>query len=190
MLAYSTVAHAGYLLVGLAVVSTNVTETTNTPGPTALLVYLSGYVFTNLLVFSTVIAISTDIKSYSIVSYGGVARRSPFLAATLFFGMISLIGIPPAVGFITKLYLFGAAVGNGLTWLAVAGVLNSVLSAYYYLRVVKFMYLSKPSNEEPIKPSLLLRLSIAVSFTSVLCFGIYPTPLINLAKTAISTLLT
>lgn len=188
MLAYSTVAHAGYLLVGLAVVSTGTTESTNNAGPAGLLVYLFGYVFTNLLVFSTIIAISTDIKSYSIVNYSGVVRRSPVLAAMLFFGMISLIGIPPAVGFITKLYLFGAAVEAGLTWLAVAGVLNSVLSAYYYLRVVKFMYLSEPSREDPIKPSLFLRLSIVTSFVGVLCFGIYPTQLINLAKTAISTL--
>ena len=190
MLAYSTVAHAGYLLVGLATIATRTPEAQANLGPSGMLFYLGGYAAANFAAFSTVIAISNRIGSDAIDDFAGMARRAPYLAAVLGFAMISLIGLPPTVGFVTKVYLFGAAVDTNLEWLALMGVINSVLSAYYYLRVVKVMYLSPATSEESVSSGTPIRLAVAGTFVGTLLFGIYPTPLLNLARTAASVLLT
>ena len=189
MLAYSTVAHAGYLMVGLAAIAARASEAEANVGPSGVLFYLGGYAATNLAAFTTIIAISTRINSDMIDDFAGMARRAPYLAAVLAFAMVSLIGLPPAVGFITKIYLFGAAVDANLEWLAVAAVVNSVISAYYYLRVVKVMYLSPPPTEEPVSSGLPMRLAVMSTFAGVAFFGIYPTPLLNLARTAAEVLI-
>jgi NADH-quinone oxidoreductase subunit N len=150
LLAYSTVAHAGYLLVGVAAIAARSPDAQDGAGPSGVLFYLGGYAATNLAAFCAVIAISNRIGSDMIDDFAGMGRRSPYMAAVLALAMVSLTGIPPAVGFISKIYLFGAAVDANLEWLAVAGVVNSVISAYYYLRVVKVMYLSPPASEEPV----------------------------------------
>ena len=188
LLAYSTVAHAGYLLIGVAAIAARTPEAGADAGPSAVLFYLGGYAATNLAAFSTVIAISHRIGSDEVDDFAGMARRSPYLAAVLGFAMISLIGLPPTVGFITKIYLFGAAVDTNLEWLAVAGVVNSVISAFYYLRVVKVMYLSPSPADEPIGPGIPMRLGIATAFAGTAFFGIYPTPLLDLARTAAGVL--
>ena len=190
MLAYSTVAHAGYLLVGLAAIATRTPEAQANLGPSGMLFYLGGYAAANLAAFSTVIAISNRIGSDEIDDFAGMARRAPYLAAVLGFAMISLIGLPPTVGFVTKVYLFGAAVDTNLEWLALMGVINSVLSAYYYLRVVKVMYLLPAPSEERVDSGFPIRLAVAGTFVGTLLFGIYPTPLLNLARTAANVLLT
>lgn len=118
MLAYSTVAHAGYVMVGLAAYASGEADI----GSSGMLFYLGGYVATNLLAFGAVVAISNHIDTDRIDGYAGMARRSPLLAATLGFAMISLTGIPPTIGFMSKIYLFGAAVEADLAWLAVAGI--------------------------------------------------------------------
>ena len=184
LLAYSTVAHAGYLMIGLAAVAARTPEAEAGTGPAGVLFYLAGYAATNLAAFSVVIAISNRIGSDMIDDFAGMARRAPFLAAVLGFAMISLIGLPPTVGFITKIYIFGAAVDANLEWLVAAGVFNSVLSAYYYLRVVRVMYLSPPPAEEPVGTGLSLRLAVMATFAGTIFFGLYPTPLLNLARTA------
>ena len=188
MLAYSTIAHAGYLMVGLAAVAVRNPEAQTTLGPSGVLFYLSGYALTNLAAFSAVIAISNRIGSDQIDAFVGMSRRSPFLAGVLGFSMISLIGVPPTVGFIAKVYIFGAAVNTNLEWLAVAGVVNSVLSAYYYLRVVKVMYLRPPEDEGPIASGAPMKLAVMATLAGTAFFGVYPAPLINLAKTAAGVL--
>ena len=188
LLAYSTVAHAGYLLVGVAAIAARTPEAQADLGPSSVLFYLGGYAATNLAAFSIVIAISSRIGSDTIDDFAGMGRRSPYLAAVLGFSMISLIGLPPAVGFITKVFLFGAAVDANLEWLALAGVVNSVISAYYYLRIVRVMYLSEPPTDEPVKSGAPLRLAIMAAFAGTVFFGIYPTPLLHLARAAASAL--
>jgi NADH-quinone oxidoreductase subunit N len=188
MLAYSSIAHAGYLLIGVAAVAVRASDGVST-GPTGVLFYLGGYAATNLAAFAAVIAISNRIGSDMIEDFAGMARRAPYLAGVLGFAMISLIGLPPTVGFVAKIYLFGSAIDTGLEWLALAGVINSVVSAYYYLRVVKVMYLSPPAEEKPVESGFPIRLAIIATFAGTLFFGIYPTPLINLAKTASSVLI-
>ena len=188
MLAYSTIAHAGYLMVGLAAVASRTPEADGILGPSGVLFYLTGYAITSLAAFSAVIAISNRINSDQIDSFAGMARRAPFLAGVLAFSMISLIGVPPTVGFMSKIYIFGAAVDTNLTWLAVAGMVNSVISAYYYLRVVKVMYLQQPTDEAPVSSGFPMKLAVMTTMVGTAFFGIYPTPLINLARSAVDVL--
>ena len=188
LLAYSTVAHAGYLMVGLAAIAARTSDPSGGTGASGVLFYLGGYAATNLAAFAVVIAISNRINSDWIDDFAGMARRAPFLALVLAFALVSLIGVPPTVGFMAKIYIFGAAVDANLEWLVVVGVLNSVVSAYYYLRIVKVMYLSPPANEERIGSELPLRVAVTGAFAGTAFFGIYPTPLINLARTAADVL--
>lgn len=183
LLAYSTIAHAGYILVGVASIASQAADG-DSSGSSAVLFYLSGYAATNLAAFTVVIAISGRIGSFAIDDFAGMARRAPFLSAVLAFSMVSLIGVPPAVGFVTKVYIFGSALESNLAWLAVVGVINSVVSAYYYLRVVKVMYLSPANSEDPIKIGLSMKVATIVSFIGLLGFGLYPTPLLKLAAAA------
>ena len=189
LLAYSTVAHAGYLLVGVAAIAARTPGGLSDAGPSGVLFYLAGYAATNLAAFAATIAISNRIDSDAIDDFAGMARRAPYLSAVLAFAMISLIGVPPTVGFITKVYVFGAAVNANLEWLAVAGAVNSVISAYYYLRVVKVMYLSPPPTEERVSSGLPIRAAMLGAFAGVAFFGIYPTPLLNIARAAAEALL-
>ena len=188
MLAYSTIAHAGYLIVGLAAVAARTAGEEASLGPSGVLFYLGGYAATNLAAFSAVIAISARIDSDDIYDFAGMGRRAPLLAAALAFALVSLIGVPPTVGFMVKIYIFGAAVNSGLTWLAVVGVLNSVISAYYYLRVVKVMYLEPPPSEEPVTSGFPVRLAVLASAAGVVFFGVYPAPLLELARNAAAVL--
>ena len=189
MMGYSTIAHAGYILVGLAAVAARTPGAEGSIGPSGVLFYLGGFAATNLAAFSAIIAISNRINSDRIDDYAGMARRAPVLAVVLTLSMISLTGIPPAVGFWAKIYLFGAAIEANLEWLVVIGVVNSVVSAYYYLRVVKAMFLSDPASEERVAFGLPMQLAVAIGFIGTLIFGIYPTPLLNLARTAAGVLL-
>ena len=189
MMGYSTIAHAGYILVGLAAVAARTPGADGSIGPSGVLFYLGGFAATNLAAFSVIIAISNRINSDRIDDYAGMVRRAPILATVLALSMISLTGIPPAVGFWAKIYLFGAAVEANLAWLVVIGVINSVVSAYYYLRVVKAMFLSEPASDERVAFGLPMQLAVAIGFIGTLLFGIYPTPLLNLARSAAGVLL-
>ena len=188
LMGYSTVAHAGYILMGMASLGYGSEGSGILLGPSGMLFYLAGFAVTNITAFAVVIAVSQRLDSYNISAYSGVARRAPFLAAALALAMVSLTGLPPAVGFWAKIYLFGAAVDAGLTWLVVIGVLNSVVSAYYYLRIVKAMYLAPAESEETIITALPIRAALLFSFLGTLIFGIYPAPLLALARTAASAL--
>ena len=188
LLAYSTVAHAGYLMVGLAAVAARTSEGQAAVGPSGVIFYLAGYAATNIAAFAVIIAITNKVGSDEIKDFAGMARRAPYLAAALGFALISLIGVPPSVGFIAKVYIFGAAVDANLEWLAAAGVVNSVVSAYYYLRIVKEMYLSEPASEERVPSGLPMRLAVLAAFAGVLFFGVYPAPLLELSRAAASVL--
>ena len=180
MLAYSSIAHAGYIMIGLAAISTL--------GKSGVLFFLAGYALANLGAFIAIIAISNKIDSDEITDYSGMARRSPVIAFILAFCLISLIGIPPTVGFMAKFYIFNAAIQENLLWLVIIAVLNSVVSAYYYLRVVKLMYVGEPASEEAIPSSISLRITLAITSLGVLVLGIYPWLVIRLAENAVAAL--
>ena len=190
LLGYSTIAQAGYILVGVAAVAAS------TPGggvdglgPSGVLFYLAAYAVTNLAAFFAVMAIANRTGSDQIDDLAGMAKRSPVLSGVLALSMISLIGIPPTAGFMGKLYLFNAAVSSDLVWLAVVGVLNSVVSAYYYLRVVKTMYLGTAESEERITYSSPVLVAVAVSAIGILLIGVLPGPLFEITESAVRTLL-
>ena len=188
LLAYSTIAHAGYLLVGVAAISQAGTGDTAF-GPSSLLFYIGAYTVTNLAAFAAVIAVSNKTDSDMIEDFAGMARRAPYLAAALTLAMVALIGIPPSGIFMAKLYVFSAAVHSDLAWLAVVGVVNSVISAYYYLKVVRTMYVTPPTSEEKVPSSHAFRLGLAAAALAVVGLGIYPTPLLEVAEAAVVSLL-
>lgn len=179
MLGYSSIAHAGYIMVGLAAIGTL--------GKGGVLFFLAGYALANLGAFIAIIAISNKIGSDEITDYSGMARRSPVIALILAFCLISLIGIPPTVGFMAKFYIFNAAIQENLLWLVIIAALNSVVSAYYYLRVVKLMYIGEPASEEAIPSSIPLRITLAITSLGVLVLGVYPWLVLRLAETAVAT---
>jgi NADH-quinone oxidoreductase subunit N len=182
MLGYSSIAQAGTFLIGLAAVAAE--DPQLLLGTSAVVFFLGTYAFTNLGAFIAVIAISGRIGSDEIADYAGVARRSPWLAAGLTACLVSLTGIPPTAGFVAKLYVFNAAVQADLVWLAVVGVVNSVISAYYYLRVVMNMYTLEPASAESFRPSPYLGLAMAVAVAGLLFIGVYPDPLVQVSESA------
>ena len=123
-------------------------------GPDSVLFYLAAYAAANLTAFIAIIAIGNRIGSDQIDDYAGVAQRSPLLAIGLALALVALIGVPPTGIFIAKLYVFTAAVNADLIWLAVVGVINSVVSAYYYVRIIRVMFLQQPkSTERDLSPA-------------------------------------
>lgn len=128
------------------------------------------------------VAVKNATGSDEIKDYCGLAQTSPFLAAVMLVCLLSLAGIPPVAGFVSKFYLFMAVIDKGLIWLAFVGVGMSMVSVYYYLIVAKAMYLGAPKEgAEPIKVSAASQLALAVCLVLVLFFGLYPTPLLDLA---------
>jgi NADH-quinone oxidoreductase subunit N len=184
MLGYSSIAQAGTFLIGLAAVAANDPQVEL--GTSSVVFFLGAYAFTNLGAFVAVIAISNKIRSDNVSDYAGVARRSPWLAAGLAACLISLTGIPPTAGFWAKVYVFNAAVEADLVWLALAGVLNGVVSAYYYLRVVLNMYTLEPASEETFQPSPYLGLAMAAAVIGLFAIGVYPGLLLDASESAAS----
>ena len=181
MLAYSSIAHAGYVLIGIVAGTTR--------GVTAMLVYLLIYSFMQLGAFAVVVLLRRhDIVGDELKDFSGLAFRSPFAAFAMLLFMLSLGGIPPTAGFMGKFWLFGAAIDAHYYWLAVIGVLNSAISLYYYVRIVVFMYVKKERlGSEPVSsPALTAALAIAVVATLVL--GVYPRLLFEAAEASARTL--
>jgi NADH-quinone oxidoreductase subunit N len=176
MLAYSSIAHAGYVLIGVLAVSQ--------VGMWSVIFYLLAYTFITLGAFGTVIVLERrEYAGETAADYAGLARRSPFLAAMMLLFMVALTGIPPTGGFVGKFYLFAAAVQTGWSWLAVIGVLTSAISLYYYFRIVLNMYLrdSDQTTPVPLKAPALVG-AIAFCALATLALGILPGPFIEFAK--------
>ena len=183
MLAYSSIAHVGYILVGVAA-----------GGPLGyggVLFYLLVYTFTTAGAFGVVLLLERrGTESVGVGQLSGLAARHPLLALVLTVFLLSLVGIPPTAGFVGKFYLFGAAVQAGFIWLAVIGVLNSAVAAYYYLRVIVYMYMRDPDAETAtLSPSFAGGLALAVALWGVIHLGILPAPFLDRAQAAVAPLL-
>ena len=186
---YSAIAHAGYILVGVAAGVEGSGAAGFVPvGPNSVLFYLGAYTAANLTAFFTIVVIGNRIGSDQIEDYAGMRHRSPVLAIVLALALIALVGVPPTSIFIAKLYVFTAAVKGGLAWLAIVGVINSVVSAYYYLRIIQVMFLESPPSEEriPISPSSWV--AITASGAAMLWMGIAPGFVLRAAEIAVATL--
>ncbi len=183
MLAYSSIAHAGYILIGVVAGG----ET----GTTAVLYYLLVYTLMNLGAFAVVVAIEQkDEKRLELLDYAGMGTRHPALGAAMAVFMFSLAGIPPLSGFMGKFYIFSAAVKEGYLGLTIIGVLNSLVSVYYYLRVTVMMFMKEPEAEiTPVlfHPSLVVVLIIALFFT--LQMGLFPSTYLHIARESIKIFL-
>jgi NADH-quinone oxidoreductase subunit N len=179
MLAYSSIAHAGYILVGVA-------PGTMT-GVKGILFYLMAYAFMNIGAFAVIAVLERRREiGTAMTDYAGLAARQPLLALVMAFFMFSLTGIPPFVGFWGKLYVFRAAVEANLSWLAVAGVINSAISAFYYVAVVVQMYMRSLAEAEveaeaaPINLGVPVAVTLTVAGIVTLLLGLWPTPLVDL----------
>ncbi len=182
LLAYSSIAHAGYILVGVAAMTAS---TLGKEGAEAVLFYLLAYTFTNLGAFAVVIFLIGQKEEYNEISdLAGLSRKHPVLALSMAVFMFTLTGIPPTAGFFGKFLLFKAAVDADLIVLAVAGILMSVISLYYYVRVVAYIYMRPSRGETPVMDqSSTLAIVSLISVAGVLLLGIFPQPLLNVLKT-------
>jgi NADH-quinone oxidoreductase subunit N len=186
LLAYSSIAHAGYILVAFAAVTTMSSESNGGAAPAyaAVLFYLMSYALVKLGAFTIVSQLGgTGEKNLSLDDYGGLSQRQPFVAAMLSVYLLSLLGLPVTAGFFGKFYIFKAAVNSHLLWLAVLMAINSVIGAYYYLRVIVVMYMREPSAEAtalgPVPFPVGVNLVLLVTFAGTILFGVYPNPVIR-----------
>lgn len=180
LLAYSSIAHAGYALLGVAAGSEL--------GVLSVIYYFIAYAVTNLAAFAVIIIVWQKLGSDEIEDYAGLSRRSPMLALAMLLSFLSLAGIPPLGGFIAKVLVFAAAVDAGLVWLAVLGVLNSIIGLYYYLIVLKVVYLSAPKDEQPVPIARPHAFALVLSVVLVLILGVVLSPFYNWAAAAAASL--
>ena len=180
LLAYSGIAHIGYMLIGFAAVSAN--------GVAMMLFYLVAYLFGNMGAFLVVEAVTQSEGSERIDAYKGLAQRSPVLALAMLLFLLSLGGIPFVAGFWAKLYVFWAAADKGLYWLVLLGAVLTVVALFYYLMVAKRMYIDAPERTGPIPVPPLLALAILVCSLGVVIMGIYPKPFVLSALRVAATL--
>lgn len=183
MLAYSSIAHAGYVLIGVAALARSLTPVGS--GISAVLFYLFAYTFTNVGAFAVAIAIERTLGSDAISDYAGLSQRAPFLAIAMAVFMLSLTGVPLTALFFGKFFLFAAAIQSGLLWLAVVGILNTVVSLYYYAGVIWAMWLIAPSEGAGrVGESGLSRVLLAATVAGTVVVGVYPDPVVQLVQTA------
>jgi NADH:ubiquinone oxidoreductase subunit 2 (subunit N) len=194
MLAYSSVAQAGYVLMGLtAIVSSASGDLTalSMNGLNGLLLYLIAYLFTNIGAFMVVLAIEDTTGSTDIGAFTNLAQRAPGLAWSMFIFLLSLTGIPLTGGFVGKFYVFGAAVQHQYWWLVIIALINVGIAAYYYLNVVRVMFFSGVEDSVPVK----VLVPISIQFVVIICvlgtiwIGLYPPNVIEWANDASRQLL-
>ena len=167
LLAYSSIAHAGYLLIGIVCLAGE-----------AVVYYLVAYLFMTLLSFAVLVVVAQQTGE-NIEDFNGLAKRSPFLAFAMMIGMASLAGVPFTAGFLGKFYIFNAAVARGQTTLIVAGVITVACGFYYYFKVVRAMYWETPAGEGAFPMSGVSRVAMTAMIAAIVYFGIYPQPVLD-----------
>ena len=180
MLAYSSIAHAGYAMIGVVAYSKL--------GVTSTAFYLIAYILTNLAAFGAVAAVGNTTKSDDMKSYYGLQRRSPGLALIMLVAFLSLAGMPPFGGFVAKVFVFSAAIEKGWVWLAVVGIINSIVGVYYYLTVLKYVYLYRMEDEEEEKHPIYLSRPYSMALTllsiGIILIGAFFGPWFTIANNA------
>ena len=182
---YSSIAHAGYMLLGVAALSA--------AGQSAILYYLSGYLFTVLGAFTVICLVMTQVEGEDIMALAGLNRRAPLLALTMTLAMVSLAGIPPLAGFFGKFLLFRAALARGATepayyWLVAIAIAGVVISLYYYFGVVRAIFWGKEGPAVPIRTSTPIRACLYGCVLGMLVLGLFPNWLVNAATQAVKVL--
>jgi NADH-quinone oxidoreductase subunit N len=183
MLAYSSIAHAGYLLIGF-VAGTEMAQA-------GILYYLLAYALMNIGAFGVITLLGRDGEEYStLTDFSGLGLKAPAMGLAMAIFMFSLAGIPPTAGFMGKFYIFAAGIKSGFVWLVVLGAINSVISFYYYLRVIVTMYFSPAAQSPSVLPSTTAPLTVALSVAAagVLAMGVFPSMFWTLAQSSIFSL--
>lgn len=184
LLGYSSIAHAGYLLLGIASLSA--------AGEVAVLFYLGGYLFTVLAAFTVICLVMRRFDGEDISALAGLNQRSPLLALTMTVAMVSLAGLPPLAGFFGKFLLFKAAIAEGASrpayyWLVGIAIFGVIVSIYYYFGVVRMIFWGRPGPDlSPIQVSKPLRFALYCCLVGMFLLGVYPNPVVNLATSAVS----
>jgi NADH-quinone oxidoreductase subunit N len=179
LLAYSSIAHAGYMLMGVVILSDK--------GLAAVLIYFVVYLFMNLGAFYVVMLVANKTGSEDIDSYRGLGYRAPFVSVAMVIFFISLAGLPPTAGFIGKLFLFASLLDARWVWLAIVGAINSVISLYYYVRVVRNIFLRDPEGgAKPLTFTLPQIALVLLLVVPTLLFGLYYSPIIELANASVA----
>jgi NADH-quinone oxidoreductase subunit N len=174
LLAFSSIAHAGYILIGVVAISQL--------GMTSVVFYLIAYLISNLAAFGIVMTFSQVVGSDEISAYSGLSRRKPWLALAMMVAFLSLAGMPPLAGFVAKVFVFAAAVKVGLVWLAFIGVLNSIIGLYYYLTVLKYVYLFRSDDEDkPLAISRPYAIALTILVLGIILVGTLFGPWFNLS---------
>jgi NADH-quinone oxidoreductase subunit N len=176
LLAYSSIGQVGFLMLGLVALSASASN--------ALILHLIGYAFTNLAIFMVVIAVENHGGNEELSSFAGLGDRAPFSALVMTLSLFSLAGLPFLAGFITKFYLFTTVSAEGLLWLAGLAIANSLVSLYYYLRIIRQMYVEDSPEKSPVSQPFLTRLVLSFMLAGTILIGIYPGPLLNLIEAA------
>lgn len=181
LLAFSSIAHAGYILIGVVALSQL--------GLTSVVFYLIAYLITNLAAFGIVVTFSQVVGSDEISAYSGLSRRKPWLALAMMVAFLSLAGMPPLAGFVAKVFVFAAAVKVGLVWLAFVGILNSIVGLYYYLTVLKYVYLFRSDDEsKPLTISRPYSIALTILILGIILVGTLFGPWFNLSTQIASAL--
>jgi len=176
MLAYSSIAQVGYILVGMVAISER--------GVSSVAFYTLAYLFANIGAFVVAIAFELQTGSSEIKDYSGLSRTSPILSLMMMIFLLSLVGIPPLAGFVGKYFLFAAAVEKNLIWLVVIAVLTSVISLSYYVGVLKEMYFRKNEEQVKIRIPLGIRIALLICIIGVILIGLFPNPFLDFASQA------
>ena len=176
MLAYSSIAHAGYILIGVVAYLKL--------GMTSVVFYLIAYLITNLAAFGIVMTyLSRWLDRTKLSAYSGLSRRKPWLALAMLVAFLSLAGMPPLAGFIAKIFVFAAAVKSDLVWLAFVGVLNSIVGLYYYMTVLKYVYLYRSDDEDkPLPISRPYTIALSILIFGIILVGTLFGPWFNLSS--------
>jgi NADH-quinone oxidoreductase subunit N len=179
MLAYSSIAHAGYVLLGIIAGTSE--------GMASVLNYLLIYTFMNIGAFAIVILLRSEgFKGDDLSDYEGLAKTHPLASALMLVFMFSLTGIPPTAGFIGKFYVFMSAINAGHTWLVVIAVIFSAISAYFYLRIVMYMYMKEPKETVQLTTTPEINFALAITVAAVIIIGILPSAFVNFARAAVA----
>lgn len=177
MLAYSSIAHAGYALLGII--------SANSEGLASMMNYMMIYAFMNIGAFAVIIMLRSEgFKGEDITDYEGLSKTHPMASALMLIFMFSLTGIPPTAGFIGKLYLFMSAIHAGYTWLVIIAVIFSAISAFFYLRIVMYMYMKEPKIAVSLTTTKTTGIALALTVVAVLVIGVFPSFLIDFARAA------
>lgn len=176
MLAFSSVAQAGYIVVGLV--------SATSLGIKAILFYAMIYVFANIGAFGVVVTTANAVGGDEIKDFNGLSQRAPLMASVMTISLLSMAGIPPLAGFVGKFYLFSEVINNGYLWIAFVGLVMSMMSVYYYLLVARAMFLGEPAETTPIPVPSSMKIVLIVSMLATILCGIYPAPLADMATVA------